>query len=106
MIYTGIDGNKRISINYSPLKKEWEFSRRDRKYIDLEVHERYGDVVWDVDIDDGTVYLVMFKDFEIPGDYFALDAEVFSLGRVLRANGRKEGVVLDIGSKKILRYRY
>ncbi len=127
MIYTGIDNTKRISVSYSPWKKEWEFSRREgrkiyvipshlsllriegtdiknkyslKKYIDLEVREKYGEVTWDVEVDDGTMYLVVFRDFDIPDDFFALDPEIFSLARVLRANGKKDGVVLDIGSRK------
>ncbi len=127
MIYTGIDNTKKISISYSPLRKEWEFSRREgrkiyvipshlsllriestdiknkyslRKYLDLEVREKYGDVIWDVEVDEGTMYLAIFKDFDIPEDFFALDLEIFSLARVLKANGKKDGVVLDIGSKK------
>ncbi len=127
VIYTGIDGRKVVSISYSHFRKEWEFTKREgrkiyvipshlsllkieemdiksrytlKKYISIEVQERYGDVKWDLNTDEGMVYVVLFKDFEEPPDYFALDSEIFALARVLRAVNKEDGVVLDIGENK------
>ncbi len=127
MIYTGIDGRKVVSVSYSKIKKEWEFSKKWgkkiyvipshlsfvkiektditnryalKKYMSLEIEEKFGNVKWDVNVDENLLYLVVFKGYEEPEDYFALDSEIFSLARVLRANGKSDGIVLDIGENK------
>ena len=127
IVYTGIDGRKIVSVSYSNFKREWEFTKREgkkiyaipsnlslvrieraeikskytlRKYMAMEIEERYGNVKWDLNLDEEFVYVVIFKGFEEPSDYFALDGEIFSLARVLRAMGRKDGIIVDFGENK------
>ncbi len=127
MIYTGVDGEKIFSIDYSPLRKNWKvtekrgrkiyvvpsdlcYVRRDktdirdaydlRRALGIEVEEKFGEVLWDVKLKGDEYCLAVVRDFELPEDSFALDPEVFSLARVAKALGIDNCYVLDIGRRK------
>ena len=127
MIYTGVDGDKTFSISFSVLKKEWKpvegvgkkiyavssdrslvrIEKTDirdpydlRRYLTMEVEERFGEVLWDVKLIDDTYCLSIVKDFIPPDDMFSMEPEVFSLARVCRALSLEDCSVLDIGRRK------
>ena len=127
MIYTGVDGNRIFSIDYSPLKKMWEktdkqgrkvyvipsdlcYVRKERtdiksahdlrKALSIEIEEKFGEVTWDVELKDNVYCLAVVRGFDLPEDRFALDPEVFSLARAARALGKENCYVLDIGKTK------
>ena len=127
MIYTGVDGEKLLSVDFSLFRKDWKITekrgrkiyvipsdlcyvRREktelkdvydlRRFLSIEVEEKFGDVLWDVRLKGDTYCLAVAKDFEVPEDAYALDPEVFSLARVVRALGREDCYVLDIGRRK------
>ena len=127
MIYTGVDGGKVLSVDYSHLRKDWRITEkrgrkihvipsdlcyvrkeradlRDvydlRRALSIEVEEKFGEVLWDVKLEGDRYCLAVAKNFELPEDSFALDPEVFSLTRVARILGKEECYVLDIGRRK------
>jgi len=127
MIYTGVDGEKTISVDYSLLRKSWKITERIgrrvyvipshmcyvrreetdirdlydlKRALSLEIEEKFGEVLWDVRMKGGKYCLAVVSGFEPPEDSFALDPEVFSLARVAKALGREDCYVLDIGSRK------
>lgn len=127
MILTGVDGEKRVSVNTSLLKKKWEPSHKEgrriyvipsnlshvkvsqppvedirelRKAMEIEIEEKFPGARWDLRVENGLMCLCVFRDFTIPGDAYALDPEVFSLARAGRANGFEDGFILDLGQRK------
>ncbi|HIQ31473.1 MAG TPA: hypothetical protein EYH49_04855 [Aquifex aeolicus] len=127
MVFTGLDGEKRFSVRYSPLRKRWEPVERGgrvievipshlshvkiqkaptrnihdlRKALGIEVSEKFGEVFWDVKLSGDNYCLALFKDFLPKKGYHALDPEVFSLARVCRAIGVRDAFVLDVGKRK------
>ncbi len=122
-----MDGDKLFSVESSPFRKGWrETDRRGRKIyvvpsdlcyvrigrtelkdlydlrraLGIEVEEKFGDVLWDVELRGDRYCLAVVRDFETPADAFALDPEVFSLARAARALGREDCYVLDVGRRK------
>ena len=129
MLFTGIDGTKRVSIDYSPFKKSWKVVTSDgngrkiavipsdkvliktepipkgvkkEKQLRKFLSLKYKNFLWDVTMDfqKGTYTLVLVKDFKPPEDVFALDAEQFSLTRLANAYGLENVQILDIGRRK------
>ncbi len=127
MIYTGVDGDKVISVDWSPLRREWKLSKKQgrrifvvpshltyvkkekteigdvydlRKALSVEIEEKFGEVLWDVKLMGDTYCLALIKEFELPDNAFALDPEPFSLFRVCKAIGEENCFVLDIGRRK------
>ncbi len=127
MILTGVDKDKRVSVNTSLLKKSWELSQKEgkkiyvipsdksyvrvseppledpgelRKATEVEVEDRFPGSRWDLGLEGELMCLCVFKDFEPPQDMYALDPEVFSLARAGRANSFEEGFILDLGRRK------
>ena len=127
MILTGVDGEKRVNVNTSLLKKKWELSQKEgrriyvipsnlshikvsqppvedirelRKAMEIEIEEKFPAARWDLRVENGLMCLCVFRDFTIPGDAYALDPEVFSLARAGRANGFEDGFILDLGQRK------
>ena len=127
MIYTGVDGGRSLSVDYSLLRKDWKITERKgrrvyvvpsdlcyvrkektdlkdiydlKRFLSLEIEEKFGEVLWDVKLRGDTYCLAVVRDFEVPEDAYALDPEVFSLARVVRALGREDCYVLDIGRRK------
>ncbi len=128
MIYTGIDGEKRVSVDYSVLKKRWNLSDRVgrkvyvvpshlslvrieetdikdtydlKKVLQLEIEERFGEnVLWDAKLKGNRYCLTLIRDFELPEDAYSLESEIFSLARVPRVAGVEDCYVLDIGRRK------
>lgn len=126
MIYTGIDGEKFYSVNYSLFTKRWKESKRKGKKIyvipsdkclirvgkaevknrwelrdilKFEVEE-YENVLWDFSLSGEKYYLVLVKNFEIPHDFFALDCEIFTLVRLSKILNVPNLAVLDLGRRK------
>lgn len=127
MIYTGIDGNKSFSIDYSILKKKWQPSSgkgrkiyvipSDRclvikketdigdltllkKTLSIEIQEKFPGALWDVRLEKGFYCLSAYRDFDRSPDAYSLDPEVFSLQRCAVANDFMDGWVIDLGRKK------
>ena len=127
MIYTGVDGDKTFSVDYSPFKKSWKRSERTgkkiyavpsdkslvrieetdlkdiydlKRFLSIEIEEKFGEVLWDVKLTDGKYCLALVKDFEPPNDTFAYEPEVLSLARFGKATGLRDGFILDIGRRK------
>ena len=128
MIFTGVDGNKTYSIDYEPFRKRWRATeksgrkiyvipsdkvliKRDsspirdrftlRRSLSLEIEEKFGSVNWDVSVDkSGNYTLVIYRDFEKPGDAYSLDAEQFSLSRTAIAHGHESVLIIDFGRRK------
>ncbi len=127
MIYTGIDGEKTYSIDYSLLRRNWSSSDRLgkkiyvipshltyvkkettqigdiynlRKALWVEIEEKFGDVFWDVKLSGDRYCLALIRDFSPPEDAYSLDPEIFSLARVCRATSENDCFVLDIGKRK------
>ena len=128
MLFTGIEHLKSVSINYNPLRKKWHLSNKKgkkiyvipsdkvlikkenlprgvenkyqlKKYLSL----KYSNFIFDFQLlnDSGEYYLVLIKDFEIPKDYFALEAEPFALARLSFVLNIDNLQILDIGRRKI-----
>ncbi len=127
MIFTGIDGDKKISVKKSLFRKEWEIVQREgrkiytvpshrsfikiedtdiknlndlKNFLSLEIEEKFGNVLWSVNLQKGKYCLGVIKNFSVPEEYFDLDLEVFSLARVLLVLGFENASVLDIGRNK------
>jgi len=127
MLFTGIEGGKRFSVNRPLFKKEWEISKgegkkiyvipshktyvrmeeteiRDlydlKKFLYLEIEEKFGNVLWDVRLAGNRYCLALAKGFDLPEDAYALDPEPFSLTRAARALGETNCWVLDLGKRK------
>ncbi len=126
MIYTGIDGEKIYSVNYSVFTKKWKETKRKGKKIYIipsdkclvrigkaEIKnkwelkeilkfeaEEYGEVLWDFSLTGNKYYLVLVKDYEPPESYFALDCEIFTLARLSRILNEPDLAVLDLGRRK------
>ena len=124
--YTGVEGNKRVSVEYHPLKRSWKLTTREGKKIYLIPSDRvlikrdkipqgvkpkdlkryfrtkYKEFLFDFTVDRKTnsYTLVLVRDFQPPPEAFALDAEPFSLARLAKAVGEGEITVLDIGKRK------
>ncbi|RLJ70802.1 cell division protein FtsA-like protein [Hydrogenivirga caldilitoris] len=127
MIYTGVDGAKSVSVDFSFLKRDWKISDRKgrriyvvpshlsfvkledtevsnlydlRRALALEIEERFGEVLWDVKLKGKRYYLGVVRDFPVPEDAFSIEPEIFSLARVPRALSLDDCYVLDLGRKK------
>lgn len=127
MIYTGIDGDKWVSVDFSLLKRTWSVTeRRGKKVVavpstlsfvkvdsteikdpydlkralGIEIEEKFGEVLWDVKLRGDKYCLALIRDFTPPEDAFSLEPEVFSLARVCRVLSLEECYVLDLGRRK------
>ncbi len=127
MIYTGVDGEKTFSVDYSFLKKKWAQSSREgrriyvipsdqcivihrdtdirdqqilKKTLAIEFEERFGKVEWDVKLKGLRYCAVIFKEFEKPKDAYALDSEIHALIRSAVFNEFTDGYILDLGKRK------
>ena len=127
MIYTGVDGDKTYSIDYSFLKKRWSQASREgrriyvipsdkcivihketeirdlqvlKKTLALEFEERFGGIEWDVKLKGSRYCAVIFRDFKKPQDAYALDSEIHALVRSAVFNEFTNGYILDIGRRK------
>ncbi len=125
--FTGVDGEKKVSVSWSPFKRRWEISsklgrkiytvpsdkvliKREeteikdpfllKKALALEIEERFGNLLWDVRLSEGVYCLALVKDYETPADAYALDPEPFALARAFVATHGQEGLLLDIGKRK------
>ncbi len=124
MLYTGIDGNKIVSVDYNPFKKNWKISSKIGKKIfvipsdkvlikkertpeglkerDLKrfLKTKYKNFLFDYTFLGDYYILVLVKDFEPPQDYAALDAEPFSLARLKNLVKSENLQILDLGKRK------
>ncbi len=127
MIYTGVDGSKRVSVEHSILKKDWKLTSkrgkpvyavpsdlsfakvettqiRDlydlKKALALEVEEKFGEVVWDLKLCGDRYFLALIRDFDVPEDAYSFEPEIFSLARVCKALSVEDCFVLDLGKRK------
>ena len=127
MIYTGVDGEKTFSVDYSLLKKKWTQSSREgrriyvipsdkcivihketdikdhqllRKTLALEFEERFSNIEWDMKLKGSRYCAVIFRDFEKPQDAYALDSEIHALIRSAVFNEFTDGYILDMGRRK------
>lgn len=127
MLFTGIDGKKRFSVNWSLLKRSWEVSKKEgrriyvvpshltyvrieetdikdtydlRRFLSLEIEEKFGDVLWDVRLSGNRYCLALIRDFNMPEDAYAFDPEPFSLARAAKALGETDCWILDLGKRK------
>ncbi len=127
MRYTGVDSGKLCSVDYSPFRREWKLTSRTgrkiyvvpshlsnvklgeteirdthdlKRYLSLEVEERFGEVLWDARLSDGKYCLALIRNFEPPEDSYALDPEPFALARSARALDEESCLVLDMGRNK------
>ena len=125
--FTGIDGEKKVSVSWSPFKRRWEITSKSgrkiytvpsdrvlikreetdirdpfllKKALALEIEERFGALLWDVRFSEGGYCLALVKDYETPADAYALDPEPFALARAFVAIQGQEGLLLDIGRRK------
>ena len=127
MIYTGVDGKKSISVDYSLLKREWKLTSRKgkliyavpshrsfvriektdikdiydlRRFLSIELEEKFGQVLWDVAISEDRYCLALVKDWNPPSDAYSLEPEVFSLARLCKPLSISNCYVLDLGRNK------
>ncbi len=127
MIYTGVDGKKSISVDYSLLKREWKLTNKNGKLIytvpshksfvriettdiedlydlkralAIEIEEKFGDVLWDITLSQGKYCLALVKDWNPPSDAYSLEPEVFSLARLCKPLSISNCYVLDLGRNK------
>ncbi len=127
MIYTGIDGEKWISVNASLIRKEWKITHKRGKPIyafpsdisliriertslnnlhdlkralSIELEEKFGKVLWDVSLKRGVYCLSLLKIERRPEDAYSLEPEPFSLARICKALGTEDCYVVDIGRRK------
>ncbi len=126
MIFLGIDQTKKVSVDYSLLKKSWKISDKQkgkpivaipsdkvlikeeklpegiknekqlRKYLEL----KFKNYLFDFTLENGRYNLVLVRDFEPPRDAVALDAEPFALARLSNPLGEKNLTILDLGRRK------
>ncbi len=122
-----MDKGKTYSIEYSFFKREWKPSGRVgrkiyvipsslsfvkkeetdikdlqdlRRFLSIEIEEKFGDALWDVRLEEGKYCLTIFRKFLPPEDFYALDAEVFALARLSKVLKEKDCFVLDLGKAK------
>ena len=127
MIFTGVDGNRTFSVDFNRIRRSWKptskggkriyvipsdkvFVKKEespvkdiydlRRALSIEVEEKFGPSLWDVELRGHIYCLAVAKDFEKPSDAYALDPEVFSLARALVSFGVSDGQVLDLGRRK------
>jgi hypothetical protein len=126
MLFAGIDGSKRVVVDYSILKKRWKISKKGggkeifvipsdkvlikreripegignekqlRKYLKL----KYSEYLFDISVEGDFYTLVLVRDFQPPKEFLALDPEPFSLARLSRLCGEENLTILDLGRRK------
>ena len=124
MLYTGVDGKKKVSVDYNPLKRQWKIGDGEGKKIAVipsdkvlikreplpqglkkselrrYLKTKYGQFLFDFSLEDDFYNLVLVKDFTPPKDSFALDAEPFSLARMAKVLNLPSLQILDFGKRK------
>jgi len=109
MLFTGQDKQKKVSIDYNFLKKDWKLTDKEgRKIIVIPSHKvliktenipegikkpselrktlslRFSKYLFDFNASfkERKYTLVLVRDFHLPKDFFALDPEPFALARL------------------------
>lgn len=122
--YTGVDGDKNISISYNLLKKTWKLSEKEGKkiyivpsdscyikiekpftkklsqlksYYALEIEKKFGNLPFEVSLFEDRVYVAVYRHYNENNKIIEL--EPFALSRVL-ALLTKDGFIIDIGKRK------
>lgn len=117
--YTGIDGQIKLSlssnfeISYSDSKNKIYVIPSDKMiYLTektdltnkkeilnaykLKIEEKFPDCYFDIDTENGTVHIIVARDFPKPKEYYMLDGEIFSLARFFNHFTGNDGYVLNI----------
>jgi hypothetical protein len=128
MIFTGVYKNKKISISKKPFSKEWSIAEKEgrnkiyvipaenliffyektsirkvselREYYKFVLEEKYGNINFDVHLENDTVYVLAYKNFDVK-DYYALDGEIFSLLRIYNLLSEDDGYCINFEKEKL-----
>lgn len=122
--FTGIDGSYRITLDRYGNIVDFESDRKIyvipsdkliylretsdienpkdlKNYYQLMIEDKFGDVEFEIYKEGNVVEILIFRDFDKPKDYFALDGEIFSLERAYRYLFKEDGYIFDVDKDKI-----